>query len=278
MTNRWQYGVASLKGARQSNQDQVVVECWPQGALAIVCDGLGGHEGGALASQLVAEGCIAFFRAHQHRLSKPIGGEFIGHAVQYAQQYFSAKANQLGIADAKTTLVLAWLSVEQTVIGHLGDSRAYWMGDGEVLFQTRDHSVVQWLVDSGEVHPSEVSCHPDRSRLLKVVDVMNRQSSSLNPSIRILPPLASNQCLLLCSDGLWEAVSSAELMAGLGKKCLHRAAKHLASRAVGLRGAQADNTSVVIVAPRTSRPSIQMPDISGIFDIMRAFFWRRRLN
>jgi PPM family protein phosphatase len=110
------------------------------------------------------------------------------------------------------TIVLAQVRGRQTLIGHLGDSRAYLLRKGCFQQLTKDHSLAQSLVDCGELTPEEAAVYPMRSRLTRHIGM----NGATLPDVRLLD-LCPDDLLLLCSDGLSEAVSELEMMRVLQK-------------------------------------------------------------
>jgi PPM family protein phosphatase len=107
-----------------------------------------------------------------------------------------------------TTFTCALVIGEQVTIGHIGDSRAYFIhADGRIQKITKDHSLVQRMVELEEITEKEAATHPQRNVLLKAIG----QTESVFPDIQTYP-LPKNGCILLCSDGLWGVVPELEIM------------------------------------------------------------------
>ena len=157
---------------REENQDSVLHASIPLGELLIVADGIGGYQGGATASRMVIEG----FRRSLATLPRE-------HPVDRALCEASAQvnANIIEVANAPdslyrrmgSTVVLALLQQDATGkaqsarIGHIGDSRAYLVRDGQLIRITNDHSAVQALLNRNLITPEQALNHPDASVLTR---------------------------------------------------------------------------------------------------------------
>jgi PPM family protein phosphatase len=183
-------------------------------AICIIADGMGGHRNGAIASSVAA-------RVVASHLVKKVYTHFLD--IQQApftdslQEIMEDAINDTHKAVLQyapgggTTCTCALIIGEQVTIGHIGDSRAYFIqADGRVQKITKDHSLVQRMVDLEEITEKEASTHPQRNVLLKALG----QTDSVFPDIQT-HPLPKNGHLLLCSDGLWGVVPEEEIMDGL---------------------------------------------------------------
>jgi protein phosphatase len=199
----------SVRGrVRLQNEDNWFADA-KQG-LFLVSDGMGGEVAGALASRIVVE---VLPRLLHERL-----GEIKNLSVPEAQpQTLAALAalsaelrnktqGQPGLEGMGATVVLALIRDGQVLIAHLGDSRAYLFRNERLVQLTKDHSVVQLLLDAGEIKPEEAATHPARGRLTRYVGMADEP----------LPEaccfdLIPGDCLLLCTDGLTGMVSGLTL-------------------------------------------------------------------
>lgn len=174
--------------------------------LFIVADGMGGHLDGEIASSLAAR-VAAHHIVDQcylpHLLSGQHGGahanpsEILAEAVQAAN---SAVMDQ--VPGGGTTLTCALLLGSQAFVAHVGDSRAYVVSERELEQITHDHSVVNHLIESGQLPPDQAAIHPQKNVLYRAVG----QSDELEVNIHVRE-IAPGDRLLLCSDGLWDMVS-----------------------------------------------------------------------
>jgi serine/threonine protein phosphatase PrpC len=192
---------------RQTNQDYagyILLDrlgCW------VVADGLGGHNGGETASRLAVEQVLAACEAQPGLSPEALAGY-----LQRAQNAILARqAAQPELASMRTTVVLMVADQHTAMCTHLGDSRCYHFRQGQIIFQSRDHSVSQSLVNSGELAPEALRFHEDRNRLLKALG----EDVELRPSISAPQEIQPGDAFLLCTDGFWEYVLEEEMQASL---------------------------------------------------------------
>ncbi|MDR1928263.1 MAG: protein phosphatase 2C domain-containing protein [Oscillospiraceae bacterium] len=159
---------------RQFNEDCYSVGELPNGIVwAVVCDGMGGAAGGNIASQtaarLVSETICASFQEHMG--SRSIKHLLISALDNANTQIFDLSAANEALSGMGTTVVAAIVSPETVFIAHAGDSRAY-LFSGEKLSQlTKDHSVVQAMVDTGQITENEAKTHPRKNLITRAVGV-----------------------------------------------------------------------------------------------------------
>lgn len=239
---------------RSSNQDQAQALVMnlrraegdvPLG-LFVVADGMGGHEGGEIASRLAVE-TIVISVLEQLVLpaladEEPIALQTLMiAAVQEANARIWQTSRQLG-NDMGTTCTAVLLLGNGLYITHVGDSRAYLLSGGELRQLTVDHSTVGRLIQLGQLSPEEASEHPLRNQLYRTV--------GQHPEVQVdfvYQPVESATHLLLCSDGLWGMVPAAEIAAILEETLWPEdACRRLIARANMLGGE--DNISAVVVS------------------------------
>jgi protein phosphatase len=178
--------------------------------LYIIADGMGGHENGELASsiavsQLSAHVINTFFlpsiSATGHQMDITLQ-EVMRDGVINAHEAIKQAAMGSG-----TTLTAVLILGDQMTIAHVGDSRAYSISPGgQLQLLTHDHSLVKRLEEIGQITPAEASVHPKRNLLYRALG----QGDQLEPDITSLSAYQGLQ-LMLCTDGLWGAVSEDEL-------------------------------------------------------------------
>jgi protein phosphatase len=178
----------------------------PSFGLFILADGMGGHRAGEVASSLAArvaarhitrQSYLPSLLGREHDANQPALTEVLVDAVQTANRAVSKEAPGSG-----TTLVCALILGTQAYIAHVGDSRAYALTEGRLEQITRDHSVVDRLVDLGKLTPDEAALHPQKNVLYRAIG----QSGVLEVETHVRK-IRPGEYLLLCSDGLWGLVS-----------------------------------------------------------------------
>lgn len=177
------------------------------GHFLIVCDGMGGHVAGDITSKALVDAFIEQIDKFEEQLTPITITSVYEKAVAQMQQYI--KGNH-GDVDGHTTLSCAWLDNTQVITLHVGDSRVYQLNSKEVLWRTRDHSVVQMLLDEGDITEEEMGTHPDQNKLFKSISVLGEKVDK--PSVKKHPPLTAGDSLLVCSDGFWEFLTPKELV------------------------------------------------------------------
>ncbi|MCP5050638.1 MAG: serine/threonine-protein phosphatase [bacterium] len=196
----------SRAGGRESNQDVagfVILEtqkaaCW------VLADGLGGHIGGETASKTAVNAILEAFRRDPQCSPQAIDGYL--RAAQ--KEILRLQDQNPRLSRMRTTIVILVTDFQYVIWGHLGDSRLYRFVGGKVDFQTKDHSVPQALVASGDITPDRIRGHEDRNRLLRSLG----QPGSFRPHIHEGKiPLTHGDVFLLCSDGFWEWVNEPEM-------------------------------------------------------------------
>lgn len=197
------YAIQTNQGSRSINEDSVAV-CENDGHYCfILCDGLGGHGMGDVASQLVTESFKDLFSTAADVYL------FLPAAFEKSQELLLLKQAELNAQQKmKTTAAALVTDGEHVYIGHVGDSRVYVFRHNKVKTRTLDHSVPQMLVLTKEIKKSEIRNHPDRSLILKVMGTeWNGMQYELMEPIR----LKKCQAFLLCSDGFWELIDEKKM-------------------------------------------------------------------
>lgn len=202
---RWTVAASSVTGrVRPQNEDRCGTFENATGArLFAVADGMGGHRGGATASQLALDTLAEAFAK-----APAVTAEWLAEAVQDAnRQVFDRASHEPGLRGMGTTLVAVAVDPGgHAWVAHVGDSRAYRLRAAQLVPLTEDHSVVAEMLQRGLVTPEEARVHPRRNEILRSVGV----APSVEVDVRALG-LSAGDRLLLCSDGLSGVVSDAEL-------------------------------------------------------------------
>lgn len=200
------HGAASEIGhVRKVNEDSFLVAP----PVFVVADGMGGHEGGDVASRIVVE---EFGRLAEDGYDSRRGAEHVAAAFSRAQarilQYGETQRGTHARWHAGTTCVAAVLVEEQQVtawlLANVGDSRIYRFHDDKLIQVSVDHSVVQELIDAGEITPAEAAEHPERHVITRALG----SPEGISPDLFVLP-LAAAERLLLCSDGITGMIDDA---------------------------------------------------------------------
>jgi serine/threonine protein phosphatase PrpC len=239
---KWQTAMADAIGGREEQQDRAACFAAPEGspALAVVADGMGGHRGGALAAQSVVEAAERLWRETPAEATPE---ERLTGLCLAAHEGINRAGKAKGIQPHSTGVFL-WLDGGRAHWAHVGDSRLYHFAQGRLLGRTRDHSVVQLLVEMGEVSEEEMATHPTQNRLLRSLGGPDAPEPDFGSAAA-----GEEDAFLLCSDGLWETVTVEEMAAALSADDLDRAARMLTALAAERGGPTGDNVTVALVRP-----------------------------
>lgn len=209
------FGKSDIGLVRASNQDCFSLNEFPDGrCFAVVCDGMGGYSGGNIASEIAVR---VINDELAEKLSSPLPDkevrECMTNAIRLANdKIFESAQMDTSISDMGTTAVIVYITGNILFVAHVGDSRAYLFRDGTASRITKDHSLVQSLIDSHNITEEEALVHPYRNIITRVV---GRESApDVTFSSQIFNP---GDIALLCSDGLTNMVSDADLSAVLSE-------------------------------------------------------------
>ena len=231
----------SRKGGRPYNQDRVAHCRVADSLLMVLADGLGGYAGGELAAQTAVDSVADLFRA-QAKPCLPDPMSFLPGAIGSAHETIVQKGRQAGLGDLpRSTLVACVVQGGCAFWSHIGDSRLYVIRAGRVLARTKDHSVVQQLIDAGRMREEAIGAHPDRNQLLQSLG----GATQPKPSPVARAQLARHDIVLICSDGLWGPLTPQRLLAGFIGKDPARALPDLMAVAEERAGADCDNVSAL---------------------------------
>ncbi|MDO4912363.1 MAG: Stp1/IreP family PP2C-type Ser/Thr phosphatase [Lactobacillus sp.] len=189
---------SSIGRIRKSNQDFVKIFKNRIGAtLAIVCDGMGGHQGGDVASTMAVSHLGHKFLTTDFR-SLSAAKKWLDVELRVENGTILNAADRFSDLNGMGTTVVLALVLENTVlIAHLGDSRAYSYSNQELKQVTEDHSLVNELVKAGEITPEQAKNHPQKNIITQALGV----SSTIDPSYDEVA-LTPGTVILLCTDGL----------------------------------------------------------------------------
>lgn len=230
------------QGDRDEQQDNGIVlrSKDDQRILCVIADGMGGHSGGRKASACVISAAKDIWQQTAEGQYKP-PEKMLHNIVQQAYKRMKACEEQENISP-RSTCVLLFIDGQQAHYCHVGDSRLYHFHQQKLFARTKDHSVVQMLVDMGEVSEAEMGTHVDQGRLLKWIGGKESPQATF-----ATVELAAGDQFLLCSDGLWEYVTVAQMERALqAQKEVKRVANHFIQVARKVGRGQGDNISLIL--------------------------------
>lgn len=203
-------GLSDTGRVRTSNEDRWCAV--PRQGLYIVADGMGGAAAGEVAAMIVVQALPELIRKAVVG-SRDLSASEIEERVLESIRYLSHRireesAGHPGLDGMGAAMVMALMKRERALIANLGDSRAYLLREGLLTQLTTDHSVIQILLDSGDITAEEATTHPARHQVTRYMGM----AGEAMPEGRLLD-LQSGDRLLLCTDGLSDMVGDAELCA-----------------------------------------------------------------
>ena len=203
------FAMLTNAGDRPVNED--AVGCFTNGSnhCFVLCDGLGGHGMGDVASNLVKD----VFQDQFLKTDDMVN--FLGQTFSAAQEILMMEQIEKHAKRKMKTTAVALVTDEKTAyIGHIGDSRLYVFQKNKVKIRTLDHSIPQMLVLSRDIKESEIRNHPDRNIVLRVMGIDWEE-----PMYELLAPMQLKKCqaFLLCSDGFWELIDEKDMCTLLKK-------------------------------------------------------------
>ena len=248
---------------RTTNEDSMIVD--PQRGLYCVLDGMGGANAGDIASQ-TARDAIRDFVTQRRLTMEPKA--LLEAAIQYGSAAVWNAAQEVRERHGMGTTVVACLAVDakRVVLAHVGDSRAYLLRHGRLQSLTRDHTIVEELVDRGVLPAEEAERHPYKN-------VLSRNLGA-KPETRVDVfelEIKAGDRLLLCSDGLYGYASTEAMQYLLGSgDPPDSVARDLIDLA--LRGGGGDNISTIVIeAPQPAPSSTQVVRTTGA-----TAWWQKR--
>lgn len=249
MTTTLRFGGRSDVGMqRQENQDSMYAGPW----LIAVADGVGGAAGGEVASRLAIN---AMMPLDTDQIADPQDA-LQSAAADADTSIRETVATHSALAGMGTTLTAILAAADQVALAHIGDSRAYRLRGGTLEQLTHDHTLVQSLIDDGQITEEEALTHPRRSWIMRALDGRG------NPEIDVtLLDVEPGDRYLVCSDGLSSYVDPADIARDLGGDDPQRAADRLVQLALTAGGP--DNVTCIVADPVDGEPPAEPAILGG---------------
>jgi len=231
-------------GDREINQDCMAYTLFSEYALFVVADGLGGHDAGEKASKYFCQGIFKVAAKYQVLLQKcppdrlkDVFQAWVNAAIEEMKVFFAGAAEG---ENSHTTCVILYLDKNITVTAHCGDSRIYRLNEKQVLWRTKDHSIIQDHFNDGSISEREMGLHPEQNQLLRTINIQKRHQVEVN----VYPAVKRGETFVLCTDGFWEFIKENDLLQlsdlNSGRNELRKVAKMMRLRAHG----KGDNLTV----------------------------------
>jgi len=261
-----QTGLTDIGNVRKANEDNFGFIEGKLGPIFTVCDGMGGHVGGATASQIAVKCILEYLASSDLRVPAVEINNAIVLANQEILETAAANPELKGMGTTCTVMLVVNDSIH---IGHVGDSRIYLLSDNKLHRITKDHSFVQNLVDSGAISDSEAESHPRKNELTRALGVRNLVEPTTN-SNPIYPK--QGDVFMLCSDGLCGLINDSEMQNILNQN----PQLDLAAQALIMAAKQAgghDNITVQVAKITESPYKVStFPDFSPKENLSKTFY------
>lgn len=203
---KYKYTSLSKKGkGKEFNEDAIGIKELDVGILCVVCDGLGGGYAGERASKLCVESIINYFSISDEKNYLTVIRDSINLANAVLLDISSSREELNGMV---TTSDVFFLNNHSLYWGHVGDSRIYRLTNGRLHQLTKDHSLIQQMVDSGYLTMKKASKHPNRNI------IMNALGEDLNIEFDVSKIIINPEYkhrFMICSDGVNAVLENSEI-------------------------------------------------------------------
>ena len=204
--------VTDVGNVRTNNEDAAVIS-FAEGTsqkdkdcLLVLADGMGGHNSGEVASEIALAVFTDAYFTHRGDICKSLK-----YALKKANQaVFDASLTDTQYTGMGTTITAVVIRNSNVYLAHVGDSRAYFLGEDSFLRLSKDQTVVQKLVDMGQITEAQAASHPERNVLLNALGTKPQTQGDV---LKTNSTLGAENTLLICSDGLYDLVSDEEILA-----------------------------------------------------------------
>ena len=204
------WGLSETGKVRTQNQDVYRIEELDRNTvLAAVCDGMGGAKSGNIASRLAVDVFVEEVRcSYKSSMSQEKCEQMLRSAVKLANFTVYDQAQQFAdFAGMGTTLVAALVTGKTAIVVNVGDSRCYHITQSDIYRVTVDHSLVQMMLERGDLTPEEARDYPGKKYITRAVGTEPTVESDL-----FVTRLERGEALLLCTDGLHNEVDDQEIL------------------------------------------------------------------
>lgn len=226
---------------RQKNEDSYGFAETPNVCLLVVCDGMGGHAGGQIASRVACSTIVQ--EVIKAEMDDP--RELLYRAVESAHRAVLQEAKKLPeVKGMGTTAIVALIQRNNLYLGHVGDSRAYRIRRGRQMQLTTDQTRVQRMVDQGILSEAEAKTHPDAGVLVQAIGQEKGIKPFVTPEESGIA-LEKGDVIVLCSDGVYDCTGEGEIAEMVSGRDAADAARHIVRVTTDRDGK--DNATAVVV-------------------------------
>ena len=237
------YAKSDVGKVREMNQDYYYISnSLDEVQLYILADGMGGYNGGEIASKIAVETAKNYIENNFKEIEKDRDSiiQLLGSSMEYANMVVYEKSKENAeLQGMGTTLEICLIYNNKVYIGHVGDSRIYRIRKEFIRKLTQDHSYVQKLVADGTITKEEAAHHPQKNMLMKALGC----NAFVEPDVMVKGFL-KDDILIMCSDGLTNMVDQ-ETIYKMASKNIEQAPKDLVELANNNGGY--DNITVVVI-------------------------------
>lgn len=247
---------------KKDNQEDRLYPLGPDaaGRFFILCDGMGGHERGEVAAEVVSTSLGVYLQANMPAAVTPA---FFRKALNSAYDKIDQTLSITGAKKPGTTLACTCFGTNGVLVAHIGDSRVYQVRPGQgVIFRTTDHSYVNELLKSGRITESEAAVHPNKNVITRAIQPgMKRRSEA---EMTLLTDVKAGDFFFICCDGVLERLDDATLVRILSDTSTSDAAKMDAIKSVCDENTRDNYTAWLIPVENVEGASSSSAPVSGI--------------
>ena len=236
------YGQTDIGKKRSLNQDIFKLGQNADAVWAIVCDGLGGENAGEVASYIAVNAADRYIKDNLEALkNQQEAKELVINAINTANSVVIQKANAAkNLEGMSTTIVCLMVYNNMLHVANVGDSRAYTILNNKITQITKDHSVVQALLDSGKISKEQAENHPNKNCLVQVLGL----NQTISPAY-FCQEFFESLKVLVCTDGLYNYLTEEDIIFVLNNFKAEKMANEFINLALKRGGA--DNITVVTI-------------------------------
>ncbi len=240
---KYQLATVTRLGNRKENEDSYASFFNGQVLLMVVADGMGGHQGGKIASNTAIKIIEDEFKNERGLISDPV--VFLQNALLHAHQAINdAGAQHAPPIQPRTTVVMCLIQKEHAWWTHAGDSRLYLFRHNKLVFHTQDHSRMADLIKQGLITEKQALIHPERGQITRCLGG-HKPITSFTISKKV--PLELGDMMLLCTDGMWNPMQTRHIIKQLKGNRIDDIASNLASEAESKSMPRSDNITAILM-------------------------------
>ena len=237
------YGLSDIGKVRRENQDSYFFDIKNQNnAVAVVCDGMGGVNGGKTASLTAVNTFASVFSDISDSLDIQTIKTTLNNAIEKANlEIYNKAKNDPSLIGMGTTLVACFIDNKNAYFVNIGDSRAYLLRDDKIRRISKDHSAVQELLDKGLISEKQARNHPNKNIITRALGVSESVEYDL-----FIEQLQSDDIIILCTDGVTNYLDDLEIPFEILKLVNIESAPQKLIELANVRGG-ADNSTIVVI-------------------------------